>query len=326
MKKLIALTLASLMLLTGCSSAPKTEGNETTPTPEAAATEADVIVVGAGGAGMTAAIEAANAGKSVIVIEKAAMTGGNTTRSTGGMNAANTPEQDKNEFTEGAGVEKMLASAKESYPDLADLVATVEAQWEEYQANPTGYFDTEELFMLDTLVGGKNLNDHALVEVLANEAKNGIEWLKTVDADLSQVGSFGGASVKRIHKPVNDEGKTVAVGSYLVPKLTKAAEGKGIQFVMETAATELVVTDGKVTGVKAGETTYTGKAVVLATGGFAANTEMVLQYKPDYEGFVCTNAPGMTGDGIVMAQAIGADTVDMNRFRSIRQFLRKPAL
>ena len=143
MKKLIALTLASLMLLTGCSSAPKTEGNETTPTPEAAATEADVIVVGAGGAGMTAAIEAANAGKSVIVIEKAAMTGGNTTRSTGGMNAANTPEQDKNEFTEGAGVEKMLASAKESYPDLADLVATVEAQWEEYQANPTGYFDTE---------------------------------------------------------------------------------------------------------------------------------------------------------------------------------------
>ena len=60
MKKLIALTLASLMLLTGCSSAPKTEGNETTPTPEAAATEADVIVVGAGGAGMTAAIEAAS--------------------------------------------------------------------------------------------------------------------------------------------------------------------------------------------------------------------------------------------------------------------------
>ena len=101
-------------------------------------------------------------------------------------------------------------------------------------------------------------------QVLANEAKNGIEWLKTIDANLSQVGSFGGASVKRIHKPVNDEGKTVAVGSYLVPKLTKAAEDKGVQFVMETAATELVVTDGKVTGVKAGDTTYTGKAVILA--------------------------------------------------------------
>ena len=315
MKKLVALTLASLMLLAGCSSTPKNDGNEATPTPEAAATEADVIVVGAGGAGMTAAIEAVNAGKSVIVIEKAAMTGGNTTRSTGGMNAANTPEQDLIEFAEEAGVEKMLASAKENYPDLAELTATVEKQYEEFKANPTGYFDTEELFMLDTLVGGKNLNDHALVEVLANEAKNGIEWLKTIDANLSQVGSFGGASVKRIHKPVNDEGKTVAVGSYLVPKLTKAAEDKGVQFVMETAATELVVTDGKVTGVKAGDTTYTGKAVILATGGFAANTEMVLKYKPDYKGFVCTNAPGMTGDGIAMATAIGADTVDMEQIQ-----------
>lgn len=167
MKKLVALTLASLMLLVGCSSTPKNDGNEATPTPEAAATEADVIVVGAGGAGMTAAIEAVNAGKSVIVIEKAAMTGGNTTRSTGGMNAANTPEQDKNDFAEEAGVEKMLASAKENYPDLAELTATVEKQYEEFKANPTGYFDTEELFMLDTLVGGKNLNDHALVRAIA---------------------------------------------------------------------------------------------------------------------------------------------------------------
>ena len=132
MKKLVALTLASLMLLAGCSSTPKNDGNEATPTPEAAATEADVIVVGAGGAGMTAAVEAVNAGKSVIVIEKAAMTGGNTTRSTGGMNAANTPEQDKNDFAEDAGVEKMLASAKENYPDLAELTATVEKQYEEY--------------------------------------------------------------------------------------------------------------------------------------------------------------------------------------------------
>ena len=74
--------------------------------------------------------------------------------------------------------------------------------------------------------------------------------MKTIDANLSQVGSFGGASVKRIHKPVNDEGKT--------------AEDKGVQFVMETAATELVVTDGKVTGVKTGDTTYTGKAVILS--------------------------------------------------------------
>lgn len=319
MKKLMALALASLMVLAGCSSAPAANGgNDASPVPEAASTEADVLIVGAGGAGMTAAIEAANAGKSVIVIEKAAMTGGNTTRSTGGMNAANTPEQKAMTFDmekEAGGVEKTLKAAKESYPKLAELTATVEQQWEDFKANPEGYFDTEELFMLDTLVGGKNLNDPELVKVMTTEAKNGIEWLKTIEADLSQVGSFGGASVKRIHKPVNAEGKTVAVGSYLVPILTKTCEDKGVQFVMETAATELVVTDGKVTGVKAGETTYTGKAVILATGGFAANTEMVLQYKPDYEGFVCTNAAGITGDGIVMAQAVGAATVDMEQIQ-----------
>lgn len=313
-KKLVVLALAGMMLMAGCSN-NSNQGNEATPTPETTATEADVIVIGAGGAGLTAAIEAVDAGKSVIVLEKMAMTGGNTTRSTGGMNAANTPEQDTNEFTEGSGVEKTLATAKESYPELAELIATVEQQYADYQANPEGYFDTEELFVLDTLVGGKNINDRALVETMAAQAKEGIEWLKTVDADLSQVGSFGGASVKRIHKPVNEEGNTISVGSYLIPKLTTAAENKGVTIIKETTATELVVTDGQVTGVKAGDVTYTAKAVVIATGGFAYDTDMVLEYKPEYEGFVCTNAPGITGDGIKMATAIGADTVDMEQIQ-----------
>ena len=314
MKKLLVLALAGLMLLSGCASAPEKEGNENVTPDASAETSADVIVVGAGGAGMTAAIEAADAGKTVIVIEKAGMTGGNTTRSTGGMNAAVTPNQDSNEFGEDAGIEKVLHNA-EKYPELAELAATVAKQYEEYKANPEGYFDTVELYTLDTLVGGKNLNDHELVNVLATQAADGIEWLKTIGADLTSVGSFGGASVKRIHKPLNDEGKTVAVGSYLVPKMTQACEDKGVKILLDTAATELVVTDGAVTGVKAGDTTYTAKSVVLATGGFAFNTEMVLEYKPEYKGFVCTNAPTITGDGIKMATAIGADTVDMDQIQ-----------
>lgn len=317
LKKLVVLTLTGMLLLAGCANNNGQGQTTATPTPEAAKTEADVIVVGAGGAGMTAAIEAADAGKSVIVIEKMAMTGGNTTRSTGGMNAANTTEQKAMTFDmekEAGGVDKALKAAA-AYPELAELTATVQKQWDDFKANPTGYFDTEELFMLDTLVGGKNINNPELVTVMATQAKDAIEWLKTIDINLSQVGSFGGASVKRIHKPVDADGKTLSVGSYIVPRLTEAAKAKGVTFVMEMAATELVVTDGKVTGVKAGETTYTGKAVVLATGGFAYDTEMVLSYKPDYKGFVCTNAPGITGDGIKMAQAIGAGTVDMEQIQ-----------
>ena len=282
--------------------------------------EADVVVIGAGGAGMSAAIEAADAGKSVIVVEKAAMTGGNSTRATGGMNAAETPEQQKNEFGEAAGIEKTIAAAKESYPELAELTATVEQQYADWQAaGSQGYFDSIELFELDTLVGGKNVNNHELVEVLATQAKDGIEWLKTVGADLSQVGSFGGASVKRIHKPVDENGKTLSVGSYLVPILEKAMLDKGVTLYTETAATEILMQDGKAVGIKAtgkdANYTINTKSVVVASGGFAGNSEMVISYKSDLEGFASTNAATITGDGIKMAEAVGAALVDMEQIQ-----------
>ena len=110
----------------------------------------DVVIVGAGGAGMSVAIAAAKEGVDVVVIEKAAFVGGNTSRSTGGMNAAKTMYQDENEFTENAGVEATLANSRENYPELNELTDTVEAQYNEYLAYPQGYFDTVELFMLDT--------------------------------------------------------------------------------------------------------------------------------------------------------------------------------
>ncbi len=318
MKKLLVLLLSGLLVLGGCTTSNTSPDSTETPdsTEDTVSTSADVIIVGAGGAGLTAAIEAADAGKSVIILEKLLMTGGNTVRSTGGMNAANTPVQDEMVFDiekESAGVDNMIASAKADYPELAELTETVESQWNEFKANPEGYFDTEELFMLDTLVGGNNINNHELVTILANQSKDSIAWLETFDASLSLVGSFGGASVKRIHKPVNDEGQSIAVGSYLVPILTETAKEKGVEIIFETEVTELVVTDNAVTGVKAGDVTYDAKSVIIATGGFGYNLDMVLEYKPEYEGFVSTNSPSITGDGIKMAQAIGAATVDMEQ-------------
>ena len=107
--------------------------------------ECDIVIVGAGGAGMTAALQAVDSGVgSVIVVEKAGSTGGNTNRATGGMNAAKTAFQDENEWKDATttAVEKTIASAKENYGDkLGDLIATVEAQFAECKANPTGYFD-----------------------------------------------------------------------------------------------------------------------------------------------------------------------------------------
>lgn len=282
--------------------------------------EADVVVIGAGGAGMTAAIEAAKAGRKVILLEKEALTGGNTTRSTGGMNAAVTPYQDKVEFSESAGVEKTLASAREKYGEqLGDLIGVVEKQYEAYKNAPEGYFDSLELFMLDTLVGGKNLNDAELVKVLSSQSAQGIEWLKSIGASLESVGSFGGASVKRIHRPVSDEGKTLSVGAYLVPILTKNVEDLGIEILYNTPATELMLENGAVTGVKAlsKDASYQikAKAVVIATGGFGANVELCASYRPDLAGFVTTNAPGATGDGIRLGIAAGAATVDLDQIQ-----------
>ena len=283
----------------------------------------DVVVVGAGGAGMTAALTATDAGKKVIVVESQPIAGGNSVRSTGGMNAAKTPYQDKNEFKEAAGVEKTLATAAEKYADNATitaLAATVKSQWDAYQVNPQGYFDSVELMELDTLIGGKGKNNPELVKTLAENSAAAIEWLASIGAEVKNVGAFGGASVKRIHRPVNADGKVTAVGAYIVPILEKNLQDRNVQFLFDTTANEIIMKDGKAVGIKAtgkdgNKVTINAKSVVIATGGFGANAEMVEKYKPELKGFATTNAEGAQGQGIDMATAVGAATVDMDQIQ-----------
>lgn len=342
MKRIISFVLIAAMVLmaAGCSgttdgtaaetTAAATQGEtaaETVEETEAAASdmECDIVIVGAGGAGLTAALQAVeNGAENVIIVEKMSMTGGNSVRSTGGMNAAKTPNQDANEFAENAGVEATLQSAAEDYADNADITAlaeTVQAQYDEYLANPEGYFDSVELFELDTLIGGHGLNNVELVKALAENSADAIVWLReSQGADLSQVGQFGGASVKRIHKPVDEEGKTLSVGSYLIPILTaNCNESENIQILFETPATEIIMENGAAVGVVVndGENEFNihAGAVILASGGFGGNNEMVAQYKPEYDGYITTNAPGIDGDGIVMGEAVGAATVDMDQIQ-----------
>ena len=297
---------------------------EKTGSAEDSTVEADVVVVGAGGAGMTAAITAAGEGKSVVILESQSMVGGNSVRATGGMNAGKTVYQDENEFGESAGVEKTLKAAAEKYADnetITALAKTVSEQWAAYQANPTGYFDSVELMELDTMIGGKGINDPALVETLCANSADAIDWLDEHGITLHNVSSFGGASVKRIHRPVNDEGKVVSVGSYMIPLLEENCKKAGVQILLNTTANEILTdANGAAVGVKAtgasGETvTVNAKAVVLTTGGFGANLDMVVKYKPELKGFMTTNAAGIQGQGIEMAEAIGAATVDMDQIQ-----------
>ena len=286
--------------------------------------DANVVVIGAGGAGMTAAMTAADAGQKVVILESQAMVGGNSARATGGMNAAKTVYQDENEFDQAAGVEKTLATAAEKYADnetITALAKTVSEQWAAYQANPTGYFDSVELMELDTMVGGKGINDPELVKTLCEGTADAIDWLDENGITLHNVSSFGGASVKRIHRPVNEEGKVVSVGAYMIPLLQENCEKRGIDIVLNTTV-DTILTDanGAAVGVsgtdKDGNTVVVNaKSVILATGGFGANLDMVTQYKPELAGFMTTNAAGAQGQGIEMATAIGAGTVDMDQIQ-----------
>ncbi len=284
---------------------------------------ADVVIVGAGGAGMTAALTAAENGATVIIIESQAAVGGNSVRATGGMNAGDTPYQDKNTFGETAGVNKTLDESAPAYADnaeIASLTEEVKFQWAAYQNGGADYFDTVELMQLDTMIGGKGINDPALVEVLAENSAEGIEWLKNYNIELVDAGAFGGASVQRIHFPKVD-GKKVSVGAYMVPRLEEACKANDkITILMETTANEIVMVDGAAKGVVAtGKTgnkvTVNAGAVILAAGGFGANLDMVASYQPNLAGFMTTNAAGLQGQGIQMAQNVGAAVVDMEQIQ-----------
>ena len=315
--------LAAALAAAGLDAADFT-GSGDAAAAEDRAVDTDIVIVGAGGAGMTAAIAAANEGKNVVIVESQAMVGGNSVRSTGGMNAAKTPAQDENEFAESAGVEKTLETAASEWAGneaITALADTVAGQWAEYQANPVGYFDSVELMELDTLIGGHGTNDPALVEALCSNSADAIAWLSEQGIELTSVSSFGGASVKRIHRPVDSEGKTISVGSYMIPLLQAKCEELGVEFIMNTTANEILTdANGTAVGIAATDkngaaVTVNAKAVILATGGFGANLDMVVEYKPDLAGFMTTNAPGAQGQGIDMAVAIGAGTVDMDQIQ-----------
>ena len=249
--------------------------------------ECDVLVVGAGGAGLTAAVRANQEGADVLVIEKMPMVGGNSNRAEGGMNAAGTK------------LEEELGLLDDSLvTDEKDLRSTVEN------------------YIADTYRLGHDKANMDLVTTLAENSSEAIEWLGSIGAPFTDVEPTGGCQGRKyLHQPEGGE----PVGEYLVTRLSKVIADQGIEVMLNTKATEIIMEYGRAVGVKAedSEHNYTirAKAVVLATGGFGANFELMSSYDPSLANAVTTNHSGATGDGIMMAQAVGADTVDMDQIQ-----------
>jgi fumarate reductase flavoprotein subunit len=229
---------------------------------------ADVVVIGAGAAGLSAATYAAQAGKKVILVEKLSILGGTSIYSIEGFGASES---------------------------LVHKALGVSATWE------TNY---------NALVQGNPKGKPEAFSVLAHNNGAAANWLRSIGALMPVTGSPVSVA------PSREVGK---MGVTIVGALIAETKKAGVDIRLDTRATELVVSGGAISGVKvensSGPYTITAKSVVIASGGFAANNEMVSQYKPHLKGYSFSSSPGAAGDGIKMAEAAGAQLNDMDYIR-----------
>ena len=239
---------------------------------ETVAMSTDVVVVGAGGAGLTAALTAAQNGADVVVLEKMAMVGGASAMAGGGTNATG-------------------------------------SQWQQSY----GIEDSPEAYFMDIMKNGHFYSDARTLWLYANTQGAAFDWLVAEDgAALPYKNSQPSPSAEHSYgRTFSPDGGGAGVISALQSELT----GLGVDIMMETPAQELMVTDGVVTGVKAlaaDGTPYeiTAGSVILATGGYGANTGMLPE---SVTSLPYAGAVSATGDGLNMATAIGADAFNLDK-------------
>ncbi len=291
---------------------------------------ADVVIIGAGGAGLSAAVSASSAGSSVIVIEKGAAVGGNTLRAGGAYNAVD-PERQGNVAIEDSQIKELndiLAIDPTTIDtEYQDTLKTLQSQITEYMAgDKTALFDTVELHTYQTYIGGKRTGldgttiygDYDLVHTLTSNSLSALEWVASLDENVEisdNISTVLGALWPRTHS------LTASVGHGMIDPLMKGCEANNVDIMLNTAGESLIVEDGKVVGVKATQTDGTPvtltatKGVILTTGGYGANPKMAMEYDNYWgvltEDMPTTNSALLTGDGIVMAQAVNANLVGM---------------
>jgi urocanate reductase len=293
---------------------------------------ADIVIIGGGGAGLSAATTALEQGASVIIIEKMGYVGGNTMISGGIYNAPDEELQSKAEMTQG--LEQMWLDLIEEEPvndahqELQEILKQQYDEWKE--SGSTAVLDSAEFFALQTWAGGDKVADLELVKELTFNAYDDLMWIRDLGWEYNDVITTGSGSLyPRTHTSV----RPLGVG-YIDAYMSKIADDENCQIYYNTRATDLVQDDtGRVVAVEAedldGNTfTFTAeKGVLLATGGFAGNAELVQKFNttgkwPDLSQRKSSNLPAMEGDGIVMAEAVGAQLVDMDQIQLL--FIAEP--
>ncbi len=290
--------------------------------------EADVVVVGAGGAGLAAAIDAAQNGKSVILIEKNGEVGGDTLVCGAIYNAPDEDLQSEVTMTDAVKTTIEAALAEEPVSDEhAELQAEVQAQWDEYNTEGrTDLFDSKEWYALQTWINGDKVANLDLVKTLCYNSYAGLEWIEDMGMEFDDSISQGAGSLwQRTHT------STMPMGTGFISTYDQQLEKYSdlITLYTESTANTLVMDDdGTVTQVictnnKSGDsfTVTANDGVILSTGGFSANSSMVQEYNTsgkwdDLSGVSTTNRYSSSqGDGITMATEIGASLTDMDQIQ-----------
>lgn len=236
--------------------------------------DAHVIVAGGGAAGLCAALAAASRGKSVILLEKTASLGGSAALSSGMLAAAGTKQQ-------------------------AEL----------------GIEDSASQMARDILRASHYSVQNGLVYTASENSAGTVEWLEQFGVEFSLVTDYlhYGHSNYRMHAPADG-------GRGLISKLAQAVEGSGrVTVLMSTPVVGLIEENGEVAGVYAdspekGRIALRAENTVLATGGFAANKEMLREYMPEISHAYLDAAVRADGEGIKWGRELGAATANMGSY------------
>ena len=350
-------TLASNAIMRAASAAAEAAGLDmdqlnanaySEPAGEDETWDTDVLVVGGGGAGFSAAITAAQGGANVILIEKSSFLGGNTLMQGGAYNAVDPDAQSEVILTEAQKntLDSYLALSTDdpdlhfdAFPEWADVLTELQSDINSFYAENAGKtagvdmpgFDSIALHMWHIYTGGlRQMNDGTwvasdidLARNLAESALGTFQWMRDDLGLEAPSGEGAGDTLYTVLGAMWPRTHVVETSTQLIDDLKSVAEAAGVTIYTETAATGLLTDEsGKVVGATAEKangtkiTINTTKGVALASGGYCANPAMVKEYD-EYWGddlsdhTLTTNVGTNEGDGIVMAQAIGADTVGM---------------
>jgi succinate dehydrogenase/fumarate reductase flavoprotein subunit len=283
--------------------------------------DVDVVVLGSGGAGLTAALTAAVGGASVAIYEKAGTVGG-TTAVSGGIvwipahhrcPDGELTVADAMRYLEAQSLGAMATDLVETFVRTGpDMIEFVEKHSELKFEIAAGFPDYKPELPGGRPAGGRSLNARPF-----DLARLG-QWsdrITAFPADWSNVG-IDAETRARIHASVDEAaGDFCVAGTALIAGLLKGLLDLGVAPTTSARARELVMQDGRVAGARITVDAMdirvrARRGVVLGTGGFEWDPALVDAYlRGPMHGPV--SPPNNTGDGLRMAMAQGADLANM---------------